>query len=509
MKRLGFRAPKRLTRVCLNKLMTKKVTENGIYANNVREFGTKSRPRYRKKKVSLPRSITSEEPLELESPKLPQYVIRRQRKVFDKLAESLGIVMQEDWYKLVASDIIENGGDFINYQYNGSPFLALKTIYPEYDWNIFLFHHISRNAYKSRKTHRELLNWVADRLGIETQDDWYSVTAEQVKSTGAHALINEYYAGSLLRTLRHVFPEFEWDPLLLQFVPHNYWKDKGNQRQFMDWIADSQGVTSQEDWYQLTGDLIQSLGGCRMLNLYNNSLYSALVSVYPEWQWHPWMFQAPPKYYWEVDGNQQKWVDWFTDKLNLHEHNSWNLVTRNDIKRLGGGILTYYGNSMKRMLESLCPNLTIESKISEGQSHVGNVLKSILKTHIFINYKLQCEDREPIELDIYVPELELAFEYNGSVHYDPHYFMGGSTDRGGRDHMKQLLCKERGITLISVPYWWNNSVDSLISSIKHVRPDITIYSSHYLPGNSEKNWTDSSRKKIHSLNSGSVGGFVK
>lgn len=51
------------------------------------------------------------------------------------------------------------------------------------------------------------------------------------------------------------------------------------------------------------------------------------------------------------------------------------------------------------------------------------------------------------ELDIYIPELKLAFELNGIFHYEPIYGQETLGKIRGNDHRKFLACHERGISL--------------------------------------------------------------
>lgn len=65
--------------------------------------------------------------------------------------------------------------------------------------------------------------------------------------------------------------------------------------------------------------------------------------------------------------------------------------------------------------------------------------------------------RRKLELDMYNAERRLAFEYDGAQHdvYTPHYHRGSEDHFAYRcllDRLKSDLCRERGITLIRIPW---------------------------------------------------------
>ena len=71
----------------------------------------------------------------------------------------------------------------------------------------------------------------------------------------------------------------------------------------------------------------------------------------------------------------------------------------------------------------------------------------------------------PMQLDIFIPELNLAFEYQGEQHYTFHYLYGHPEERQMRDAEKKIKCAEAGITLIEVPYWWDKAAGDFVTTL--------------------------------------------
>lgn len=54
-----------------------------------------------------------------------------------------------------------------------------------------------------------------------------------------------------------------------------------NQRDFFDNLAQKIGISSPVDWYNVEPSVIAENGGGGILQLYSNSMYQLLCSVYP------------------------------------------------------------------------------------------------------------------------------------------------------------------------------------------------------------------------------------
>jgi len=91
--------------------------------------------------------------------------------------------------------------------------------------------------------------------------------------------------------------------------------------------------------------------------------------------------------------------------------------------------------------------ITKNFQISAGQKEVQIFIENITDYEVLSNYKLT----NKLELDIFVPELNLAIEYNGI------YWHSELAGRNKKYHLyKQTLCEEKGIRLIQIlePEWF-------------------------------------------------------
>ncbi len=90
-------------------------------------------------------------------------------------------------------------------------------------------------------------------------------------------------------------------------------------------------------------------------------------------------------------------------------------------------------------------------------------------------------------IKIFLPELSLVIEYNGEYHYQSipmylhqleHVVHAKRYDTRARvqerDTLREFICKTDGFTLVVVPCWWDNSIESLANCIQRERPDVQL-----------------------------------
>lgn len=215
-----------------------------------------------------------------------------QRKAFDNIATQLGITTQEEWYNVTTEQVRKHGAmSILSNYYKNCLMSALRSIYPEYTWNPHLKVGSSPNYHwRSEKNQRIQMDEMAEQLGIETQHDWYKVTTRQLQRIRGRSIIQDYYNGSLLNALKAIYPEFEWNKDQFHHAQRQSLEKKmiAYHRKQLDHYGALLNLNTQQDWYKVTGVAVKKIGASKMINSnYNGSLFRALQTIYPEFDWDP------------------------------------------------------------------------------------------------------------------------------------------------------------------------------------------------------------------------------
>lgn len=176
----------------------------------------------------------------------------------------------------------------------------------------------------------------------------------------------------------------------------------------MDHLANKLRIKELDDWYRVSQSQMRAFGGLSVVNKHGG-LMEVVTKLYPDHQW---------------------------DMMRFVRHGR---------------------RASQRWLRVAVSELFPEETVLEDHSSPSLVFS---------------ETNEPIELDVYIPSLKLALEYQGIQHYRDIHFFGPSLVYKKRDAEKRRACMSAGITLIEVPYWWNYDISSLHATIHQHRPDI-------------------------------------
>jgi hypothetical protein len=83
-----------------------------------------------------------------------------------------------------------------------------------------------------------------------------------------------------------------------------------------------------------------------------------------------------------------------------------------------------------------------------------------------------CISHYQLNSRIFLPAFSVAFEYQGEGHYFSSITLGSAQRRQQWDSLKAEIAKQSGITLISIPFWWDKTPKSLAATIHKHRPDL-------------------------------------
>lgn len=134
--------------------------------------------------------------------------IANQRQFLDWLGEQIAIKNKEGWYKVSASEIKKRGGPGLLTHYGGSVAKALKTIYPDYNWQFWKFSAVPVGEWEDIPNQRAYMDWYAKEYGINTPLDWYKVSAADIYHRQGRGLL-AMYDNSIIKAIQNVYPEFQ------------------------------------------------------------------------------------------------------------------------------------------------------------------------------------------------------------------------------------------------------------------------------------------------------------
>lgn len=123
--------------------------------------------------------------------------------------------------------------------------------------------------------------------------------------------------------------------------------------------------------------------------------------------------------------------------------------------------------SYNRIICTVCNPIKKEVYYSYGEEEIRDFITSIYKDTVLYNSRGIIN---PYELDIYLPEKNIAIEYNGAYWHSEKY-------RDKNYHkMKSDLCKEKGIHLIHIfDYQWDEKKEILKSILRNfIKPELNF-----------------------------------
>jgi hypothetical protein len=285
--------------------------------------------------------------------------MKNQRKFMDWIADQLEFKDMNEWYSISEEKISEMGGkSLIDHHYEGSPSLAIISIYNDIPWNVHEFDKVPNGYWNDKKNHRTWMDFIAEKYKVDRNEDWYEVCEYEACEWIGRSPINTHYAGSHVIALIKIYSDSEWHPWRFQRTFHGYWNSMENRRKYFDWLEDLWNMNSKDEWYDVFESRVSTNHGNGLLwEYYSGSLSLAIMDVYPEYPWQPWKFQRSPRGFWDNDTNLKEILERIAEEINIRGGDDWYEISSRCISAtIGRKLSRNYGNSPQRILNFLYPD---------------------------------------------------------------------------------------------------------------------------------------------------------
>lgn len=369
------------------------------------------------------------------SPKLAQ--LEKQRIVLQEIENAFSHQSWEEWYNRTYTDIcnIYSARYILEQFYNSSVVPLIMTLFPEYPWKPWKFKSLDSSSWINFDFQKRFFDELWDKLHIEVWKDWSRVSESDIIRNGGGNLLALHE--SLNDALAFVYPEYPWE---IFHPKKDFAHKRENQRKFFDFLMKELQLSSLDDLYEVTFKEIERLGGSSILALYNDSPMKAITTIYPEHNWQFWKFSRVGKGTWNDSNNVKQFLEWAAKELRLSSLEDWYNVTQTQLQELSfGGILRQYG-TLGDVLKKAYPDYHwdfLKFREKRGQqmltgkthSHLFKVMQHLIPNaqDIYTNYPhpdlIYSGSKKYVELDVFVPSLNLAIEYNGLQHYEKLYYL--------------------------------------------------------------------------------------
>jgi hypothetical protein len=140
--------------------------------------------------------------------------------------------------------------------------------------------------------------------------------------------------------------------------------------------------------------------GAGLLKRYNNTLTKALTSVYPNEEWHIFLFKQVPPGYWTKTQNIREYFDWLAEKLNLQQLDDWYRISFIELSNHGAGTLLSTFGGLHKVLCRCYPEYPWDEKKfflsteKKTQTHLMQHLQQLFHSPIIHKKELESVEME-------------------------------------------------------------------------------------------------------------------
>lgn len=348
-------------------------------------------------------------------------------------------------------------------RFKGSAMKAMRWCFPDYPWNDSL---CSR---KPQGYWRDIKNARAEVDKIRAARGWSIEDCRQMSKDDYPQGLSDVYP-SPITLLRAVYPDTQWEPWRMAWVPKGTWDVFENHINVVRHLEKELGIQTPTEWWdKLDGDTFRDFQGLIQQPPYNSSPTGLLCAVYPELGIKLWRFKRTPQNFWSNDSNVDAFMTDFAEVRGLTTPETWYSVTCDDIKGHGGATLV---SNYKSHIDLIMQRVPIPDGFTWSRARFQStwVTERMVGDYLAESHKTLrgCDFRPiwlrnktaPYEMDITLPDLHVCTEVDGPGHFQTMWY-GTHEGTFARDIHKMKLAVENnfsGIRLVQADVYANTFV---------------------------------------------------
>eukprot|EP01122_Echinamoeba_exundans_P008119 TRINITY_DN2631_c0_g1_i2.p2 TRINITY_DN2631_c0_g1~~TRINITY_DN2631_c0_g1_i2.p2 ORF type:complete len:219 (-),score=30.34 TRINITY_DN2631_c0_g1_i2:50-706(-) len=218
------------------------------------------------------------------------------------------------------------------------------------------------------------------------------------------------------------------------------------------------------------------------MSIYGDTLIRFLRDAYPDHEWLPWLFKKSPSSDWSLskgltEAQAKRFADYVMAEFKFDSMEDWYRISVSQLQSIAW--FPPRPGFLLKLLTKAYPSHTWEpnrfnmiTKKAQQRALLSAVKAIFGGREIFEDYKDSAT--KGLELDIYIPSLNIGVELQGVQHFKDVSRVGQATP--DVDDLKAAECSRLGITLLHVPYSWNGDASWIRSALSAVRPDLKLAS---------------------------------
>ena len=397
-------------------------------------------------------------------------------KFLSEIKQKYNLETSKDWNSITKKQIQSNGGWTLLKKYS---LFELKCMaFPEGKL-IYSKPNQVPGYWENKENIENFLIQIKNKYNLQSSEDWNSITHKHIQSQeGGWTLLKKY---SMFELKCMACP----DGKLLFDNPKQvpgHWENRENIHKFLYEIKQKYNLETPEDWNSITRKQIKSNGGWGLLKIY--SIFELKCLACPEGKSFFKPKRTGSSAYWEDETNINNFFEKLKLKYHLNTLLDWKRISKSQIISQGGNWLfnrnnenlkvkIQFENSNKENITKLIPfNELISDSLRKRSSQRWlflQIQKLFPDEEIVEDYfhsELSRLSGANVQFDVFMIQRNIAIEYHGKQHYEdiPSAFTNLETYKY-RDIEKEKLCNQHGIQLIVIPYWWDNKLDSLRTTL--------------------------------------------